>query len=556
MTPFFRLLRLQISHRFGFSAIRAGWRDERKKMIVHAAAYLVAGISVAALLGMYAWLLTVLIPGFQSLGMEEMLLGVVLLMSMAFVLFMGAFYLIGLLFFSKDTEFLAALPIPQGTVFAAKFAQVLLGEIVTSGLIVLPAFIVYGLSAGGGLGYWLRALLVFLFVPCIPLAISGFVSLLLVRFSALWRRRELLTIVGSMVLVIGAIAGQTYLQAKLPQDLSAEAIAALLSDHSGLLRQIASVFPPSLWAAEGLSAGGGQLLLFLGVSVLALCVVVLAAGRLYYRGAMAQLETAASQRAVRLTGKRVRRRGPLVALFVREWKLVLRSPTYALNGLITILMGPMMMVMPLIAQGAVSGGDFDAVFALLQSGVDARITLLVLAGLFALIGMINPAAGTTLSREGKQFYMLRVLPVRPARQAAAKLLFGYSVSVLTSLLMGVVAVLGLGLPFGVAAAAFALSLFISAAPLSLSMLPDILRPKLNWNSETEAIKQNINGVMCMLIGWAYLGIIGFGCYLAIRAGIDLTLLLVLVLIVSACLGASGVNLLVSSARRSFRAIEG
>ena len=122
--------------------------------------------------------------------------------------------------------------------------------------------------------------------------------------------------------------------------------------------------------------------------------------------------------------------------------------------------------------------------------------------------------------------------------------------------MGVVAVLGLGLPFGVATAAFALSLLISAAPLSLSMLPDILRPKLNWNSETEAIKQNINGVMCMLIGWAYLGIIGFGCYLAIRAGIDLTLLLVLVLIVSACLGAVGVNLLLSSARRSFRAIEG
>lgn len=44
------------------------------------------------------------------------------------VLFFGIFYILSTLFLAKDTEFLASLPVRQGTVFISKFVLVLLGE--------------------------------------------------------------------------------------------------------------------------------------------------------------------------------------------------------------------------------------------------------------------------------------------------------------------------------------------------------------------------------------------------------------------------------------------
>lgn len=556
MRLYLRLLGLQINQRFGLSVLRAGWHENRTKTIAQGALALVVLLSLGVLVGMYAWLLHAIMPAFTSLGFESLVLGLALMVAMLFVFFGGMMYLIGMLFFSKDTEFLASLPIPQQTVFAAKFSQVLIGEIGMSLVLLLPPFIIYGLQTNASIGYWLRTVLVTLTTPCIPLALGALLALLLMRFNALWRNRELMTTIGSIALVVVILIGQFTLTSHLPEDMSPVAIMALITDNEGLLRMVVSAFPPSGWAAQGVLAGGGQLWLFLGVSLLALALVTMLSSRLYYRGASAQLETATSRRAVSLSGKSIRQHGSLRALVSREWRTVLRSPTYALNGLIVIVVGPIMMLLPRFMQGMTGDAELDALFALLGNMVDARLVLLMLAAIFAALGLLNPAVSTTLSREGKLFYLSRMIPVSPARQVIAKFLFGLSVSGLAMVLMAVSAVISLHLPLTLVLWALLLGCVASIAPLALSMLPDILKPKLSWNSETEAIKQNMNAILGMAIGWAYVFLIGLGCVLLIGGGIDLTLLLTLVVAISLVLGIASLWLLSRAARRSWRAIEG
>lgn len=142
---------------------------------------------------------------------------------------------------------------------------------------------------------------------------------------------------------------------------------------------------------------------------------------------------------------------------------------------------------------------------------------LLVAAVLLFISCINTAGSTTVSREGPMFFFLRTIPVSPARQAAAKFLFAYSVLALTSLLMTLVSVFVLQLPAMATLLGLALALVCGVAPIALSMLPDFLRPKLAWNSETEAIKQNMCAVLAMFIGWGYLALLGVGCYFALRA---------------------------------------
>lgn len=556
MRQYFRLLGIQMRQRYGLSSFKAGLRERRGRTLGMIAVWLIAILSIAMLLGMYVWLLTLLMPAFIAVGMGTLLLGLALLISMVFVFFMGLVYLIGMLFFSKDTEFLASLPIPQQTVFAAKFTQVLMGEIVTGLVILLPPFIIYGIETGQALAYWLRMVVISLTAPCIPLALSGLLSLLLMRFNALWRRRELLTVVGSILLVVVIIVGQGMLTAMLPEDMSMAAMMQLVADSESVLRMVVSAFPPSGWAAEGLVGNSGMFALFLAVSVVALALVVWLAGKIYYGGAMAQLETASKRKAVLLTGKSTRQHGAMRALVAREWRTVLRSPVYALNGLMTIVIGPLMLIIPKLFQGTSNGDELDAVFSMLESAVDPRIVLLLLAAIFMAISMINPAVTTSLSREGKSFAFLRMIPVSPARQVMAKYLFGLSIAVVTMVFMGGVAMLMLGFSVQMAGGAFLLGLIASIAPLALSLLPDIVRPKLSWNSETEAMKQNLNSMLGMVIGWGYTGLLAFGCYKLMEAGVDLSVLIAGLAGLSLLLGGAMLWVLCMAARRTWRVIEG
>lgn len=556
MKLFFRLFGVQLNQRLGISAIRAGLRDDPKRTLGRSALWLIVLISFGALIGMYTWLVYQMLPAFQQLGMESLLLGLIFLLSMAFVFFMGIVYLIGTLFFSKDTEFLASLPIPQRTVFAAKFGQVLLGEIGVSMLLLLPPCIVYGIMSGVGIGYWLCMVLILPLVPCIPLALSALLSLLLMRFTALWRRRDLLTVIGSVALVVAIMLGQWQLQSLIPEDMGLEAVMALITDSSGLLQRITAAFPPSRWAAEGLLHGGGSLLLFLAVSVAALALVIVIAGRIYYGGAMAQLESSSSQRQVSLTGRSVRRHSTLFALFLREWRTVARSPVYALNGLIVIIMGPLLMLLPKFMQNSVDAADMGALFAFLQGAVDQRLILLVLSAIFVAIGMISPATFTSISREGKCFYLLRTMPVSPVRQITAKYLFGLSIAVIAMVFMGATATLAFSFPVGIVLGAFGFGLWASLCPVAIAMIPDVLKPKLSWNSETEAIKQNINGILGMLIGWGYLFLLCFLGYKLLQRGMSTVNLLWLMMAGTGILGLASFWVLGLAARRSWRRIEG
>lgn len=551
------LLRVSFNQRFGISAIRVGLREERGKMARKLLVFLLGVIGIGSLVAGYAWLVAQLFTPFLSLGMENVLLGIVALVSMITVFFFGLFYLIGTLYFSRDSAFLSALPIPQRTVFGAKFIQVLLGEMVTSGALLLPVLILFGVHTSAGALYYARALAVLLLAPCIPLSISGLLSLVLMRFTALLKRRELMTVIGSLALVVASFYVQFTLTSMLPEEMSAEQMLTLVSDNASLLQSVTRYFPPSGWAAGALLGDPGSLPLFAAVSLLCLFALSWIAGHLYYRGTSAQMETNAGTKRARAGRVSYRRLPQLLSLTLREWRLTLRSPVYALNGLMMIIMGPLLILLPKLAGGAATISGTDMTFSdLIQSFGGAEWMSLGLLGLFAFLQSMNIAAFTTISREGPALSFLRMLPISPVRQTIAKLLFGYSCGALATLVMAATAVFALGMPILPVLAAAGASLLFMLAPLALSMLPDMIRPKLSWNTETEAIKQNMNGVLGMFISVLYAVAAGVLCFFAIRGGMRAGVALLALCALSVLLAVFAVRLLCRVAVRSFEKLEG
>jgi ABC-2 type transport system permease protein len=90
-----------------------------------------------------------------------------------------------------------------------------------------------------------------------------------------------------------------------------------------------------------------------------------------------------------------------------------------------------------------------------------------------------------------------------------KVLSGIILSIVSMLVVIVVAMILIKLPIYLAV----ISLFISTLGIVFScilgIIVDVNFPKLNWDNEAKAVKQNFNAFISMIIGVAFAGILMF-----------------------------------------------
>ncbi len=524
MQEFRRVLRLHIRMQLGLSVIgsKKGARSgkETLKMIGFGLLMLYA---VGAVLFLYGMILFPMMRGAADLNIQYYIMSMIVLLCMTIVFIFGTMTTLSLVFGAKDAETFAALPLRGQSVFLAKFTMAYAIEAGMTAVFLWPAVIIYGivskLSAGGFLLLILRALPVWLLLPALPMALAALVSMLFTRLTALAKHRDRLLMIFGIVLTLGLVVGQSLISGRLAPTLSDPAkVQALLTDSSEWLGAVTRAFPPAGWCANALvgtaSAGFGYLGMLASAS-LGLAVCLLLSRRLYYKGVLAQLEAPkGKKKGFKREG--VKAGSPLRAYFVKELRIILRCPIYALNILISLLVLPLMILIVLTTgSSGLSAGTEELQKLILAIGGTGGERLYLIAGGVVMVAGVMASTGvsTSFSREGAMLWVSQTVPVPVETQVAARLLCGFVLALtsgfLTLVAMGIF--LGVTVPqmiFGLVAGSCALFPLLAAA-----LIPDALRPKRKWNSEAEAMKQNFNSFLGMLLDIGIAFAIGFAAYL-------------------------------------------
>ncbi len=110
----------------------------------------------------------------------------------------------------------------------------------------------------------------------------------------------------------------------------------------------------------------------------------------------------------------------------------------------------------------------------------------------------NAITATSLSREGKEFYISKYIPLATKQKLLAKLLSGYIFGIIASLLILIAANILLPMSPALAGTILAVSLIAMIPILEAGLLIDIFNPKLDWDNEQKAVKQNLNVVFSMI----------------------------------------------------------
>lgn len=133
--------------------------------------------------------------------------------SSTLIVFMfGLLYVLSYYYFSRDTDMLIPLPIKGKTIVISKFLSILIYEYLILVFFLIPILIINRSFVGGGFFYLIKAIIVFLLTPIIPLSLSSIIVITTMRYTNIKGKKDLIRFVSMFVFLFFIIGIQIVIQ--------------------------------------------------------------------------------------------------------------------------------------------------------------------------------------------------------------------------------------------------------------------------------------------------------------------------------------------------------
>lgn len=381
------------------------------------------------------------------------------------------------LYLSGDMDFLLAAPVPIRAVFTTKLLQAVLPNLGMLALFGLP--VLFGLGASRNYNF-LYYPLVLLTMLVLALAAAGLASLLVMLVVRVFPARRVAEVLGFVGATVSILCSQTWNLMQISsngKDVSGDQ----MSNAMRLLVRLNNPWIPLNWAGRGLvELGAGHWLigivlmaLTLGLAAAAFWFALVTAERWYYTGwAGMQIVARKKKPAVTPHAALSDRAGPIllerllsapVLGMIRKDFTVMRRDLRNLSQLVTpIIFGIVAAVSFLSAGSQLPASSRDIPPWLLDSFSALLAYSNIGLSLFVGWSLLNRLGGMAFSHEGKNYWMLKVSPLRAQDLLTAKFLVAY----LPALVLGWLFLIPISILRGMTMTAFLYSLLVTGMCLA------------------------------------------------------------------------------------------
>ena len=387
------------------------------------------------------------------------------------------------LYQAKDNDLLLSMPIPTRYIMFTRLLGVYLTGLVYIAAIMIPAQIVYCVTAGATVRNVLCGIAVLILTSLFVLTVSCALGWVVAKINSKVKNKNVLTIVVS-VISIGFIGAIYYVQFN-----SSRLLSKLLENGETMAKGVkGSAYPLYMFgsAPEG-DLGSLAILAAVVIALFALTCFLMSRGFIKLStgtGAAARIEYKEKpQKTKSVAG----------ALLAREFKHFSSSTAYMLNcALGTVL---------LVAAGVVlivKGGAISGYFASPDSPGKEFFIPIICAAICFIVSM-NMITVPSISLEGRTVWLLQSLPVKPGQVLTAKMLLHVILTNIPALFCSICAVAAIGLSPLEAVMIIVIPQVFAVLVAALGLYVNLRMPRLDWTNETAAIKQSF-GALIVIFG--------------------------------------------------------
>ena len=427
-----------------------------------------------------------------EMGMDWLYFVIMGMMAVFLGAFGSVFNTYSGLYLAKDNDLLLSMPIPVRVIMTSRLLSVYLMGLMYSGIVILPAILVYWFTVPVTAGRILGGVVLLVDISLFVLTLSCALGWVVAKISLKLKHKSFITVIVSLVFF-----GLYYFVCFRSQAM----ITDLLLNAEDVGNRIKGIYPLYLFGRVG--CGDGVAMLIVSAVVIALLALV------WYLIARSFLHIATASGNTAKTvyhEKAVKPVSADAALLRKELGRFTASPLYMLNcGLGTVFL----VVLAVLA--LIKGREVFLMMNALFAGGEGFVTVLAALCLCLLAGS-NDISTPSVSLEGKSLWIAQSLPIDPWQALRAKLRMHLLITELplVACAVCVAAVSGAALPEIVMMLVTPMVYVVLSATFGLFM--GLKRPNLNWTSEVAPIKQGLAVFLSMFGGWLVAVVLGFLYY--------------------------------------------
>jgi len=253
---------------------------------------------------------------------------------------------VSIFFLSNDSHIYLAMPIRPYQLFLARFISTLLTSYILEFVLLFPIYLSFNIVTKAGPLIYLNEVLLFFSMPFLPISITFIITMIIDSIVHIQKHREAFSFIYSILMIVGIIAIEFVVQFALPSDNISEDIALIAQAKELMKSQAESLsflnfinhFVVDGFVSEQMS-GVLSMLIFVGISLVVLCVISWISNIFYQKSIMGEEESTSKKSHLKET-KSSYHHSKFLSYVSKEWKMIARSP----SGCIQILFPPFLLI--------------------------------------------------------------------------------------------------------------------------------------------------------------------------------------------------------------------
>ena len=451
---------------------------EKKRILVTTVIMLFAASSIAYMITLYALLMA---DALEQIGFLEMILVMGILVSTLTVFFTSIYKAQGSLFTSRDYDLLMSLPIKNRTILTSKLINLLSLNWIFTAFILVPTSIIYFIRIGNlSWLYFIMVIIGVILVPLIPVILASIIAIIIAYFASKFKYKNITTILGSIILIIGFTIGSSYMQGIM------ETIVANGTSFMGMMGKL---YPPVIYLTNTLiDTNFIELLKFIFVSVVPFVAFILLFSKSFKQ---INSRLGESYKRANYSMKSLKTNSLLYSLVNKEIKRYFSMPIYVLNTAIGMIMIIAASIATLFIDGETLAMYMDLPYT------ETLFPLVILGMMIFCIGL-SSTTSSSISLEGKNLWIIKSLPIRIKDIFLGKIILSLIITLPITILANMIFFLGLKFNISNLVWNITISSVYCFVAASFGLLINLYFPKMEWTSPTSVVKQSASAMISLI----------------------------------------------------------
>lgn len=467
---------------------------------------------------------------YETIGLEFMC---ILLCVFTFIFSFNV--ILNELYFTGDIENLLPLPLKPREIVGAKIASIFCAESLVQLLVIFFSVIGFFFALGLSFKNFLLGIIGMITLPMIPIIYCSIISLLIMSFTRFIKNKETIRKVG-LVFVLAVLMLFVYFLGAL-QNFDLELyIEGFVNGDQTFLHVMRGILPHINLFIDILVTGSiRSLLLYILVNIGFIVVLLGLADVCYFKGVvgLSSKDTASKKSSSNILNN-IKVENPTNSYFKKEIFTLFRTSSYFLNCILINFIWPIFVYV--ICKLKFPDLTLSKLKNLVTSTDNNTLIIIFMfvIGVSILLPALNSIASSSFSREGKNFYFMKYIPMDYSSQVYVKLLVSFIIAFIGVNVFSLIFYLVIGLKVSTAFIFLIISFLAILFICSLGIIIDSINPKLVWDDELNALRENSNNFIVMGISIFMFIILAGLCYLLYKSfGLALaftSILLILILL--------------------------